>query len=636
MRLTASFLVAIALPELAFGQRVVDANAPWKREALRMSETERGGVPDLAPAIRDGEFVSRIGSVLMLAGKPFRFHGNNIYFNQADIVYGRISAVEETLDKMTVLGLTVARFNGHNDNPLTADPAAIQLSPGVYSEPSLVALDRSVALAKSRNIRLILRLTNNWEPYGGIRRYVGWHLGRVPSQNESSLFYTEPAIRTWFQSYARMLVDRRNTVTGITYRNEPTILAWELGNELRNPTGGRADALVAWTAEMAAFLKLLDANHLVADGGEGFDDAPELYSGLKNRYVVSGSDGCSYHRLARIPDLDLLSYHLYPAGWNLNDDADAALYIRRHEEIARENGKVAYMGEFGKRADDKPPFGCSRAPGRAFDPQRARVYQAWLQMSALEQASAGVMVWQLINDGKDDCEGFQVYCPGDAQSCGVLRQTSERLAAAPVVVSAASFKPLRVAPSSLASLFGVGLDGTQVAMMDVAGGLHEAPILFSSPGQINFQVPDALAAGPAIVRVVRNRAIENSTAVIVSAVAPGLFTANADGKGFAAGTTTLIQKDGSRTTQLLTEPISIPEGGAAVLSLFGTGIRGGAVTAEIRGLTAPVLYAGAQGEFAGLDQVNVQIPAEAAGAGEVEVRLTVAGQAANVVRIALR
>ena len=125
MRLTASFLVAIALPELAFGQRVVDANAPWKREALRMSETERDGVPDLAPAIRDGEFVSRIGSVLMLAGKPFRFHGNNIYFNQADIVYGRIAAVEETLDKMTVLGLTVARFNGHNDNPPTVDPAAI-------------------------------------------------------------------------------------------------------------------------------------------------------------------------------------------------------------------------------------------------------------------------------------------------------------------------------------------------------------------------------------------------------------------------------------------------------------------------------------------------------------------------------
>ena len=68
-----------------------------------MSETERGGVPDLAPAIRDEEFVSRIGSVLMLAGKPFRFHGNNIYFNQADIVYGRMAAVEETLDRSVAL-----------------------------------------------------------------------------------------------------------------------------------------------------------------------------------------------------------------------------------------------------------------------------------------------------------------------------------------------------------------------------------------------------------------------------------------------------------------------------------------------------------------------------------------------------
>lgn len=41
----------------------------------------------------------------------------------------------------------------------------------------------------------------------------------------------------------------------------------------------------------------------------------------------------------------------------------------------------------------------------------------------------------------------------------------------------------------------------------------------------------------------------------------------------------------------------------------------------------------AQGEFVGLDQVNVLIPRELIGAGEAEVRLTVDGQPLNVVTI---
>ena len=54
----------------------------------------------------------------------------------------------------------------------------------------------------------------------------------------------------------------------------------------------------------------------------------------------------------------------------------------------------------------------------------------------------------------------------------------------------------------------------------------------------------------------------------------------------------------------------------------------------MNGVTAQVLFAGAQGEFAGLDQVNVQVPAAVKGAGEVDVVLTVVGKTANVVRAA--
>lgn len=358
-------------------------------------------------------FVRREGASLVLNGLPYRFHGNNVYFNQAAIAYGNTAAYEEVLDKMLSLGLTVVRGNAHNDHDPAHDPAAIQIEPGVYNEANLVALDQSIAIAKSRNIRLILKFTNYWEAYGGIRRYVEWHLNRKPTPKESRLFYTEPRIKNWFRGYVRTIVDRINTVTGITYRNEPAILAWELGNELRNP--GDADALVNWCAEMAAYIKQLDSNHLIADGGEGFDDDRGLYSGLSNRHTVNGADGCSYHRLAQIPALDMLSYHLYPTNWQMNDGPDAALYIRRHEEIARQAGKVAYMGEYGKPAADA---------------ERAAIFEQWIK-AANEQASAGITLWHLIDNARTDNEGYQVYYPQDTETCNILRAANPPQTAAP-------------------------------------------------------------------------------------------------------------------------------------------------------------------------------------------------------------
>jgi uncharacterized protein (TIGR03437 family) len=70
--------------------------------------------------------------------------------------------------------------------------------------------------------------------------------------------------------------------------------------------------------------------------------------------------------------------------------------------------------------------------------------------------------------------------------------------------------------------------------------------------------------------------------------------------------------------------------------LFGTGIRGassGGVKVAIAGAEVPVLSVSAQSQFAGLDQVNIELPASLAGKGEVPVQLSADGVTANTVFI---
>jgi uncharacterized protein (TIGR03437 family) len=88
-------------------------------------------------------------------------------------------------------------------------------------------------------------------------------------------------------------------------------------------------------------------------------------------------------------------------------------------------------------------------------------------------------------------------------------------------------------------------------------------------------------------------------------------------------------------------PIDLTNPGEAVyLLLYGTGLRNrgslGTVSVTIGGEPVEVLYVGPQGQFPGLDQINVRVPGRLAGRGNVEVRLSVAGRMANPVTVRFR
>lgn len=217
------------------------------------------------------------------------------------------------------------------------------------------------------------------------------------------------------------------------------------------------------------------------------------------------------------------------------------------------------------------------------------------------------------------------------------------------VTSAASYAGAIVAPSSLASLFGHNLIATpgdivHLTLIDARGATHTATPLFTSPAQINFVVPPAIATGQATVALTVNGQTRATGVVRVNPVAPALFSAAATGTGVAAALWQRPNQPAQLTFSCFPTsppscaPIPIDVGrGDTYLILFGTGFRAArTLSATIGGVAVTITYAGAQPEFPGLDQLNLLLPPSLAGRGSTSIVLTADNQPANPVTVSIR
>jgi uncharacterized protein (TIGR03437 family) len=222
------------------------------------------------------------------------------------------------------------------------------------------------------------------------------------------------------------------------------------------------------------------------------------------------------------------------------------------------------------------------------------------------------------------------------------------------VVNAASYVAGTVTPSSYASVLGTDLaqsvaDPTvSVIVTDSAGHQFGPSVLYSSPTQLNILVPDGLALGPAVLTAFDGLGSSAGFAITVANIAPGLFTVDTAGK-IPAGQVVTANADNTQTVQPLATcttgacvavPIALNPSLQTYLILYGTGIRGVSslvdVAVMIGGVPATVTYAGPQGGYPGLDQVNVLIPSALAGRGQVDVKLTIFLDTANTVQLAFQ
>ena len=224
------------------------------------------------------------------------------------------------------------------------------------------------------------------------------------------------------------------------------------------------------------------------------------------------------------------------------------------------------------------------------------------------------------------------------------------------LVSSANYADIGAAAESLVSAFGSGLatstDPARVIVRDGAGTERPAQVLYSSSNQVNFLMPAELASGMATVSIgpsAQSAPGLPTAEMMIERVAPALFTANASGLGVPAALAIRVRANGTQSVEpvfncgttagsCVPAPLDLgPETDQLYLALFGTGIRKIANPTEIGlrigGTPAPVVFAGAQGQFLGLDQINVRIPRSLIGRGEAAVIFSIAGRSSTPVTI---
>ncbi|MEP7274002.1 MAG: IPT/TIG domain-containing protein, partial [Acidobacteriota bacterium] len=239
-----------------------------------------------------------------------------------------------------------------------------------------------------------------------------------------------------------------------------------------------------------------------------------------------------------------------------------------------------------------------------------------------------------------------------------------------VTVSAASFEATSVAPDAIAATFGAQLatgtasggdtdplaPGVQLptellgARLEVNG--RPAQLLFVSPAQINFVVPTQTETGIATVIVFNGvSSVANGTVSAVP-ISSGVFTANSDGQGVAAALAFRVRADSStqydpvavfdpNTNRFVTTPVDLgPEGERVFLVIFASGLRhasdpngDGNLNETVRvllgGEELVPTFAGKQGDFVGLDQINVELPRSLIGRGDLSFAIAIDGAAAS-------
>ena len=334
-------------------------------------------------------FVQARGPRFAIDRKPLRFVGANVAVMYRHEDRARMP---ETLRQAAQTGIKVVRVwasgeGGPNDVRPIADfkdwprTHSFRYKPHEWNEDEFVFLDRVIAEAARNGLLVQLCLANWWRDTGGVTQYLRWagiegaDDDKQPdgiNKERAMQFYTNETARRLYREHIEKIATRRNTLTGVMYRDDPAIFGYELMNEAQCVTG-RWEERRAWLAEMSAYLKSLDPDHMIAPGDWGYRSAAERREWIKDH---------------ALPNIDYCDVHIYP-----RDDHDSFVdspkalneFIENRVAAAASINKPLVFGEFGMSSDGYK------------DVTQVEWFRSYFEDTVRDGAS-GAMFWVLTPD----------------------------------------------------------------------------------------------------------------------------------------------------------------------------------------------------------------------------------------------
>lgn len=281
------------------------------------------------------KFVGVRSTSFVLDGKPFHFLGAN-----AAVMHGPTERREyrRTLGAARADGLAVVRVWAMGEGPVKASRwfrrwHLFRAGPKGWIPAAPRHLDKVLAEARRLGLRVILTLANNWSAYGGVPQYLRWARLGTATYGALDRFFTDARTRRWYRQHVLRLVNRRSTVTGLRYGDDPTIMAWELFNESGVTTGGFAPRRKL-IRRVAGLIRTHAPKQLVSAGVTG-------YATLARR--------AEWLKVCRLREVDFCDAHLYPEeSWRLRRPRDLDETIDDRVQLAHHVArKPIIFGEFG-------------------------------------------------------------------------------------------------------------------------------------------------------------------------------------------------------------------------------------------------------------------------------------------------
>jgi mannan endo-1,4-beta-mannosidase len=249
--------------------------------------------------------ITRKGDKVYEGTKVFRFMSlaaPNIQQNESQIRLDRTNRFPDEYEIRDILsglqrvgGRATRTFSLSVYSPDDKDMPVYISGHRQYNEEAFKCLDRVIALCHEYDVRLIIPFIAS-QTFGGIRGVD--EFSAIAGKPKGSFWYDEEQ-KADFKHFLDFMLNRRNTVNGLLYKEDPAIFSWQLGNEFGSYPGDRGlsypewePKILAWSLEMAAYIKSVDPNHLIMEAG-----------------------GCDRNALIDSPNIDLISDHLYEY-WN--------------------------------------------------------------------------------------------------------------------------------------------------------------------------------------------------------------------------------------------------------------------------------------------------------------------------------